>query len=61
VNVVIGSKGDGFGWQPEYGVFSFSQRGPAEVVAYVENQRDIHAKRLTKTFYERSDTPFSYA
>jgi putative transposase len=59
VKLETGSAGDGFGWQPEYGVFSFSQRGLDEVVAYGENQREINAKRLLKPIYERTEMPFN--
>jgi putative transposase len=57
VNMATGNHIEGFGWQPEYGVFSFSKRGLDEVVAYVENQPEIHAKRLMKPVYERSESP----
>ena len=61
VNMVTGDHLEGFGWQPEFGVFTFSKRGLDEVVAYVDNQREIHAKRLMKPVYERAETPLEHS
>jgi putative transposase len=58
VSAATGSATDGFGWQPEYGVFTFGQRALDDVVSYVENQREIHEKRLLiRPSFERFDTP----
>ena len=36
-----------FAWQPEYDVFSFSEKNLPDVVRYIENQRERHgADRL---------------
>jgi putative transposase len=59
VNMVDGNVADGFGWQPEYGLFTFGQRALEDVVSYVENQREIHEKRLIRPSYEQFETPLS--
>jgi putative transposase len=59
INMARSTSVDGFGWQPEHGVVSFSQRGLNDVIAYEENQREIHAQHLTKSIYERADTPIN--
>jgi putative transposase len=41
-----------FAWQPEYGVLTFGERSLPEIVAYVSNQRDIHAKREILPIFE---------
>jgi putative transposase len=58
VNIVAGNTVDGFGWQPEYGHFTFGQRALEDVVSYVENQREIHDKRLIRPTYELFEAPF---
>jgi hypothetical protein len=32
-------------WQDEYGALSFGEKALAQVVSYIENQREIHADR----------------
>jgi putative transposase len=61
VNMATGNGADGFSWQPEYGVFTFGHRALEDVVSYVENQREIHAKRLTRPTYERFEPPFVHS
>jgi putative transposase len=43
---------DWFGWQPEYGVVSFSERALPDVVAYAKNQRAKHAADALWPTYE---------
>jgi putative transposase len=59
VNSAAGNADDGFGWQAEYGLFTFGQRALEDVVTYVENQREIHEKRLIRPSYEQFKTPLS--
>jgi REP element-mobilizing transposase RayT len=42
-------------WQSGYGVLSVSQSGFDQVVAYVQNQRERHAKRELYGALERMD------
>ena len=59
INREASSSNDSFAWQPEYGLLTFGERSLPEVIAYVEDQREIHAKRLAKQSFERgtdSDT-----
>lgn len=42
-----------FAWQPEYGMLTFGQRSLPDVVAYVQNQREIHARRMARPPFER--------
>jgi putative transposase len=44
-----------FAWQGEYGVLSFGERALPEVVSYVQNQREHHAKGQTWPGLERID------
>ncbi|HEY7033568.1 MAG TPA: IS200/IS605 family transposase [Thermomicrobiales bacterium] len=44
-----------FAWQGGYGVLSFSERALPDVVAYVRNQREHHAKATTWPGLERTD------
>ena len=46
---------DGFRWQPGYGAFTFGERSLADVVSYIENQREIHGRRsLIRPSFELS-------
>jgi putative transposase len=47
-----------FYWQEEYGVLSFGERSLAEVVSYVENQREHHAKKTILPVFEQLERPF---
>ena len=49
--------GSRFAWQAEYGAFSFTEKSLAEIVAYVENQRERHAARQLWHTLERIDAP----
>ena len=57
-NMTGDGRAGGFAWQPEYGVFTFGHRALDDIVSYVENQREIHARRLIRPFFERFDEPF---
>jgi putative transposase len=59
INKETGTPLDGFAWQPEYGMLTFGERSLPDVVAYVENQPEIHAKRLTRPPFERGTEPVS--
>jgi putative transposase len=50
--------GDGFGWQPEYGALTFGGKSLEDVVSYVTDQREIHAKRLLRPAFEQVERPF---
>lgn len=52
INQATVSPMDQFGWQPGYGAFTFGERSLDDVVAYVENQRDIHARREMRQTWE---------
>jgi putative transposase len=43
---------DWFAWQPEYGITSFSERSLADVMAYVQNQREHHSDNSLWPLYE---------
>jgi putative transposase len=53
INQAASSAAESFAWQPEFGMLTIGERSLADVVAYVENQREIHAKRLVKLPFER--------
>ncbi|MBA3414256.1 MAG: transposase [Chloroflexia bacterium] len=44
-----------FAWQAEYGVVSFGAKALADVVAYVENQRQRHSDQEVWTGLEKTD------
>ena len=44
-----------FGWQAEYGVFSFHRKQLRTVVAYVDKQKEHHAQGTTLAPMERVD------
>jgi putative transposase len=48
-----------FYWQEEYGVLSFGERSLADVVAYVENQREHHANKTILPVFEQLERPFN--
>jgi len=50
--------GDGFAWQPEYGALTFGEKSLADVIGYVTNQQEIHAKRLLRPSFEQVERPF---
>lgn len=43
-----------FAWQDGYGALSFGEKALAQVVAYIENQLDIHDKRRQWPSMERT-------
>jgi REP-associated tyrosine transposase len=45
-----------FGWQAEYGAFSFDRKRLPYVIAYVENQKRHHAEGATIRILERTDS-----
>ena len=47
-----------FYWQEEYGVLSFGERSLADVVVYVENQREHHANKTILPVFEQLERPF---
>jgi REP element-mobilizing transposase RayT len=49
---------ESFAWQPEYGVLTFGDRSLEEIVAYVTNQREIHANRQIRPIFELDERPF---
>jgi putative transposase len=50
--------GDAFAWQPEYGALTFGERSLPEIIAYVTNQREIHAQRQIRPIFELVERPF---
>jgi putative transposase len=59
ISATFARPGDAFAWQPEYGALTFGERSLADVVSYVTNQREIHAKRQTLAPYEQIERPFT--
>jgi putative transposase len=57
INKEASRPNDPFAWQPEYGLLTFGERSLPDVVAYVENQREIHEKRLMKHPFELGIEP----
>jgi len=47
-----------FYWQEEYGVLSFGERSLNEVVAYVQNQREHHARKAILPMFEQLERPY---
>jgi putative transposase len=41
-----------FGWQEEYGVFSFGEKARPGIVRYIQNQRQHHAKNTIQAYIE---------
>jgi REP element-mobilizing transposase RayT len=52
VNHQPGAPGN-FGWQDGYGALTFGDRSLADVVAYVQNQKQHHRQGTTIATYER--------
>lgn len=50
--------GQFFGWQNEYGIFSFSERSLPDVAAYIANQREHHANNTLRPIFERLERPY---
>ena len=53
------SEHDSFFWQPEYGVLTFGERSLENIVAYVINQREIHAQRQIRPIFELDERPYT--
>ena len=49
------TNGEPFHWQEHYGVFSFHKRHVAQVVAYVNNQKQHHGAQEVRAAWEESD------
>ncbi len=47
--------GSGFAWQRGYGVMTFGERQRQKAIAYVQNQRQLHAQNETNPWLERYD------
>ncbi len=47
--------GKGFAWQRGYGVMTFGEGQRPNAVAYVQNQKRLHAKNETNVWLERYD------
>ena len=48
---------EGFSWQGDYGVISFSETGLRQVQAYIANQESHHRENTVNARFERTDGP----
>ena len=53
VNGHVSGRAERFAWQEGYGVVSFATRNLPGIVAYVQNQKEHHARQTTREALER--------